>query len=57
MSEEGKVKEKFSEFYLFLGIFNMFLTKKVYTCREDLCHVGGENKKKSWMVSCAINLF
>ncbi len=47
MSEEGKkIKGKFSEFYLFLGIFNMFLTKKVYTCREDLGHVRGENKKK-----------
>ena len=42
-----KIKGKFSKFYLFLGIFNMFLTKKVYTCREDLCHVGGENKKKA----------
>ncbi len=46
-----KIKGKFSEFYLFFGIFNMFLTKKVYTCREDLCHVGGENKKKAeWSV-------
>ncbi len=46
-----KIKGKFSEFYLVLGIFNMFLTKKVYTCREDLSHVGGENKKKAeWSV-------
>ncbi len=42
-----KIKGTFSEFYLFSGIFNMFLTKKVYTCREDLCNVGGENKKKA----------
>ena len=52
MSEEGKkIKGKLSEFYLFLGIFNTFLTKTVYTFREDLCHVGGQNKKKAaWSV-------
>ncbi len=32
---------------MFLDIFSMFLTKKkVYTYREDLCPVGGENITK-----------
>ncbi len=46
-----KMKRKFSEFYLFLGISNMFFSKNVYTLKEDPCHVGGENKKKAeWSV-------
>ena len=36
----------------------MFLTKKVYTCRDDLCHVGGENNKKKaeWSVFFLVGL-
>ncbi len=39
MSEEGK----FSRFYLLVGVLTFILRWKVYTRRENLCCVEGEN--------------
>ena len=44
-----KIKWKFHEFNEFLGIFNMFFTRKIHVWRGISELVGGENKKKAEM--------